>query len=164
VFWLTEDFFSTVKLDSPKNTGANVVAAMRANYTRAEIAAAGYTEDELNYLMGPPIEIVSVDFTDGNGQPTNITPAKNSILNLAVQLSTNGDSMQAMLILVAYDGDDTPVAIYADDAKTVGNEPVTFNASITVPDNNLTYRWHVWKSLTSMVPIFEFGEFPVSGS
>ncbi|MBQ3426654.1 MAG: hypothetical protein IJH37_05845 [Clostridia bacterium] len=48
-FWLGVDFFKNVKLDLA-NTGEEVIETLKENYTRDELEAAGYTEDELNSI------------------------------------------------------------------------------------------------------------------
>lgn len=49
-FWLGVDFFKNVKLDLA-NTGSAVVDTIKANYTRDELALAGYSEEELDSIF-----------------------------------------------------------------------------------------------------------------
>lgn len=69
-FWLGVDFFKKVKLDLT-NTGSEVIKAIKANYSRTDLAEAGYTEDELDSIFitldNTLTTIVTVDGTTKPG-------------------------------------------------------------------------------------------------
>lgn len=69
-FWLGVDFFKKVKLDLT-NTGSEVIEAIKANYSRTDLAEAGYTEDELDSIFitldNTLTTIVTVDGTTKPG-------------------------------------------------------------------------------------------------
>lgn len=165
-FHLERDFFKSVRIDL-SNVGANVVQAIKDNYSWYELANI-YTEAEILNTFGmakPTYEITKCDFTAIGGQPLlyNTLDYTDSVAVNAEITNNYHNNTSATLVLALYDKDNQlldvvtqPSNITSADTKVTISQQLNFRSG-TDPAKAVAY---FWDSINGMTPLTKQITFP----
>ena len=155
VFWVSADFFKTVKVNSKDNAfGANVAKQITTYNTMAQLVALGYTETDLLALGYKVATVSNISFADANG---NAPETLNGLASVTakISVSTADAPISRVLILAVYDENNKLVGIDTQPVALDANQDVTEFKATVKPSAafgaNYTAKAMLWDSLSGMV-------------